>query len=101
MIAKNRDNDDPVDTDIELETNVVKRTELSTYDSVARQFIENLDANVDIEEEMDFYDLTITGNHSDYHILEEEKENISKNDDVWVRTKNDIWIERVLLIPYS
>ena len=50
---------------------------------------------------MAFDDLTITGNYSDYYILEEEKETISKNDDVWVRTKNDIWIERVLLIPYS
>ena len=34
---KNRENDDRVDTDIELKTNVMKNTELSTSNSVARQ----------------------------------------------------------------
>ena len=29
-------------------------------------------------------DLTITGGYSDYDILEEEKDNITENDDVWV-----------------
>ena len=42
---------------------------------------------VDAEEEMSLEDLTITGNYSDYDILEEEKETITKNDDVWVKTK--------------
>ena len=42
---------------------------------------------VNTEEEMDFDDLTITGNYSDYDILEEEKETITKNDNVWVKTK--------------
>ena len=30
-------------------------------------------------------DLTITGDYSDYNILEEEKDTITKNDDVWVK----------------
>ena len=77
------------------------KTELGTSDSVARKLTENPDENVDTEEEMDFYDQTITGNYSDYEILEEEKETITKNDDVWVKTKKQIWRGRVLLIPYS
>ena len=59
------------------------------------------DENVDTEEEMDFDDLTITGNYSDYDILEEEKEIITKNDDICVKTKKEKWRGRVLLIPYS
>ena len=31
--------------------------------------------------------LTITGDYSDHDILEEEKDNISENNDVWVKTK--------------
>ena len=50
---------------------------------------------------MAFDDLTIPGDYSDYDILEEEKENISKNDEVWVKTKKEIWRGRVLLITYS
>ena len=42
---------------------------------------------VDTEEEMSFEDLTITGNYSDYDILEEGKENITENEKVWVKTK--------------
>ena len=88
MIAKKtRKNDDPVDTNIELETNVVKNTELSTSDSVAKQLIENPDENVDTEEEMDFDDLTIPRNYSDYDILEKKMETVSKNDEVWVKLK--------------
>ena len=45
------------------------------------------DENVDTEEEMDFYYLTIPCDDSDYDILEEEKETILKNDEVWVKTK--------------
>ena len=37
---------------------------------------------------MAFDDLNITGNYSDYYILEEEKDNITKNNNVWVKTKN-------------
>ena len=36
---------------------------------------------------MDIYELNIPGNYSDNDILEEVKETISKNDEVWVRTK--------------
>ena len=39
------------------------------------------------EEEISFDDLTITGNYSDYDILEEEKKTITENDNVWVKTK--------------
>ena len=48
-----------------------------------------------------FEDLTITGNCIDYDILEEERETITENDDVWVKTKKEICRGRVLLIPYS
>ena len=50
---------------------------------------------------MAFDDLTINGSYSDYDILEEEKENITENDNVWVKTKKEIWRGRVLLICYS
>ena len=36
---------------------------------------------------MNFDDLNINGNYSDNEILEEEKENITENDNVWVKTK--------------
>ena len=50
---------------------------------------------------MYFDDLTIPSDYSDYNILEEEKETRSKNDEVWVKTKKEICMERLLLIPYS
>ena len=62
LMIKKADNDDTVDTDIEMDTSVVKNTEKITSDSVARQLTENLDEKVDIEEEMDFDGLNITGN---------------------------------------
>ena len=42
-IKKNKKNDYPVDTDIDLETNEMKKTELSTSNSLARQLTENPD----------------------------------------------------------
>ena len=51
----------------------MKNTELSTSTSVERQLMENPDDVVDTEEDMDFDDLTITGNYSDCDIFEEEK----------------------------
>ena len=66
---------------------MVKNTELSISDSVARKLTENTDEYVDTEKEMDFDDLTIIGNYSDYDNLDEEKETITKNDDVWVKLK--------------
>ena len=52
-----------------------------------RQLTENPDYMVDAEEEMSSEELTITGDYSDCDILEEEKDTISENDDVWVKTK--------------
>ena len=46
-------------------------------------------------------DLISTGDYSDYDILDEEKDLISKNDIVWFKTKKEIWRGRVLVIPYS
>ena len=65
----------------------MKNTQLSHSTSVARQLTENPDAMVDTEEEMSFEELNITGSYRDYDILEEEKETITKNDDVSVKTK--------------
>ena len=77
-----------VATDIDMESNVTKNTELFTSTLVARQLTENTYDIVDSEEEMYSEDLTITGDYSDYDILEEEKDTITENDDVWVKTKN-------------
>ena len=82
----NKENDDIVDIYIELKTNVVKNTELSTSELVARKISETPDENVYTEEEISVEQLTIPGDYSDDDILEEEKETISKNDEVW--TKN-------------
>ena len=65
----------------------MKTTELSTSALVERQLTENPYDMVNTKKEMDFEDLTIPGNYSDYDILEEEKETIAKNDNVWVKTK--------------
>ena len=51
----------------------MKSIELNTSYSMARQLTENPDDMVDTEEEMDFDDFIITGNYSDYDILEVEK----------------------------
>ena len=64
---------------------MTKNTELST---VARKLTENPDDMVDAGEEMSSEELTITGDYSDYDILEEETDAITKNDNVWVKTKN-------------
>ena len=53
-----------------------------------KKITETPDENVDTEEEISFDDLTIPGDYSDYNILEEEKETISKNDEGWIKTKN-------------
>ena len=61
-----------------------------------RQLTENTDDIVNTEEDMDFDDLNIAGNYSDYDILDEEKDNITKNNNVWVKKKKKIWSWRVL-----
>ena len=53
---------------------------------MARKTTETPDENDDTEEEIDFDELTIPGDYSDHDIFEEEKETISKNYEVWVRT---------------
>ena len=80
---------------------MTKNTELSNSALVAIQLTENTYDMMDAEKEMSSEDLTITGNYSDYDFLEEEKDTITKNDDVWVKTKKEIWRGRVLLISYS
>ena len=47
LIDNKIDNDDPVATDIEMKTNVMKTTELSTSGSVARNITQTPDENVD------------------------------------------------------
>ena len=84
---KIEDDDYSVATDIDLDSNMTKNTELSTSTLVVRQLTENPYDMVDVEEEISYEDLTITGDYSDYDILEEEKDTITKNDDVWVKTK--------------
>ena len=65
-------------------------TELSTTESVARQLPESLVENVNTEEEIAFDGLNSTSDYSKYYILEQEKETISKNVKVWVKTKKGI-----------
>ena len=84
-----------------VDVNLTENTELTTTESVARKMTECPVENVDTEEEMAFDDLTITGDYSEYDILKEEEENRSLNDEVWVKTKKEIWGGRVMLINFS
>ena len=54
---------------------------------MARKITATQDINVDTEEEMPFNNFTIPVDHSDYDILEEEQKTMSKNDEVWIKTK--------------
>ena len=45
----------------------------------------------DTGEEMTFDKLIITGDDSDYDILDEEYETIYLNNIVWVRVKKELW----------
>ena len=74
MAKKIVDDDDLVAADIDLESNLKKNIELSTSTLVARQLTENPDDMVDTEEEISYEDLTITGDYSDYDIVEEEED---------------------------
>ena len=49
---------------------MVKNTELSTSESVARKITETPDINFDTEEDMSFDGLNIPRNYSDYDILD-------------------------------
>ena len=72
---------------IDMESNVTRNTDLSTSTLVATKLTENADDVVEEGKEMSSDDLTSTGDYSDYKILEEEKDDISENDVVWVKTK--------------
>ena len=48
---------------------------------------ENSVENVHTEKYTFFDNLTITGDYSDYDVLEEEQENVSLNYIVWVKVK--------------
>ena len=87
-----------LDTAIDLESNVTINTYLSASTVVATEITENTDDMVEEGKEMSSDDLISTGDYSDYDILDEEKDPISKNNLVWVKTK--ICRGRVLLIPY-
>ena len=52
---------------------LTEKNELSNTKSVARKMTESPVENVDTEEEIYFYDLTIPGDYSDYGILYREK----------------------------
>ena len=80
-----------VDTAIDLESNVTRKIDLSASTLVATQLTENADAMVEEGKEMSSDDLISTGDYIDYEILEKEKDYISKNDFVWVKTKKEIW----------
>ena len=85
-----------------MEYNVTINIDLIASTLVETQLNENADNMVEKGKEMSSDDLISTGDYSDYDILEEEKDYISKNDFVWVKTKKkEIWRGRVLLITYS
>ena len=74
---------------------------MSASTVLATEITEHTNDMVAEENEMSSVDLISTGDYSGYDILDEEKDLISKNDLVWVKTKKEIWRGRVLLIPYS
>ena len=46
---------------------------------------------INTEQEMAFDNLTICRDYNDYDILTEENETISFNDEIWIKTKKEIW----------
>ena len=62
-------------------------TNLSDSTVVATEITEHTNDMVAEENEISSDDLISTGDYSDYNILDEEKDLISKNDIVWVKTK--------------
>ena len=55
---------------------------------------------IDTEKDTCFDDLTITGDYSDYDVLEEEQETISLNYIVWFKVKNEICQGGLIQTPY-
>ena len=62
-------------------------TNLSASTVVATEITENADDMVEERKEISSDDLISTGDYSDYDILDEEKDPISKNDLIWVKIK--------------
>ena len=76
-----------VDTAIDLESNVTRNIALSASTFVATQWTENADDVVEEGKEISSDGLISTGDYSDYEILDEVKDPISKNNLVWVKQK--------------
>ena len=66
---------------------MTKNIDLSTSTLVETQLTKNADDMVEEGKKMSSDDLSSTGDYSDYNILEKEKDSISENDVVWVKTK--------------
>ena len=73
-----------------MESNVTRKIDLSASTLVATQLTENADDMVKEGKEMSSDNLISNGDYSDYDILEEEKDSISKNDFVWVKKKKNM-----------
>ena len=65
---------------------------------MATEITEHTNDMVAEENEMSSDELISTGDYSDYDILDEEKDLISKNDIVWVKTKKNM--ERKSTVNY-
>ena len=66
---------------------MTRNIDLSASIFLATERIENADDMVEEGKEMSYDDFISTSDYSDYDILDEEKDLISKNDLVWIKTK--------------
>ena len=66
---------------------MTKNIDLSASTLVATKLTKNADDMVEEGKEMSSDELISTGDYSDYEILKEENDYISKNDVVWVKQK--------------
>ena len=69
-----------VDTAIDLESNVTRNIDLSASTLVSTQLTEYADDMMYDGKDLSSDDFISTGDYSDYDILDEEKDPISKND---------------------
>ena len=76
-----------VDTVIDLDSNKTKKINSSASTVLATEITEHTNDMVAEGNDMSSDDLISTGDYSDYNILDEDKDLISKNDLVWVKTK--------------
>ena len=96
-IVEFQEDDRVIDGDTILSTGTMY---ITTYNTVENKMTENQVENKDTAEEMDFDELTITGD-SYYHIFEEEHELISLNNIVWVKVNKAIWQGKVTQTNFS